>query len=78
MTMNVTVDLSNTMTGVSTDDRQLATGNVYINSLMLQTLHDYQRWKQEDALLYCKPPGFPSLCRLCSGPGEMLISHRNL
>jgi hypothetical protein len=56
MTMNVTVDLSKYHDGKI--DRQLATGNVYVDSVILQTVHDYPRWKQEDALLYYKPLGF--------------------
>ena len=56
LTMNVTVDLSKYHDG--NVDRQLATGHVYVDSVILQTLHDYPRWKQEDALLYYKPLGF--------------------
>lgn len=38
MTMNVTVDLSKYHDG--NIDQQLATGNVYVDSVILQTLHD--------------------------------------
>ena len=58
MTMNITVDLSKYHDG--NIDRQLATGDVYVDSVILQTVHDYPRWKQEDALLYYKPLGFES------------------
>lgn len=36
-------------------DRQLATDNVYVDSIILQTLHDYPRWKSQGALLPYKP-----------------------
>jgi hypothetical protein len=58
MKMNLTVDLSKYFDG--NIDRQLATSDVYVDSIILQTLHDYPRWKQEDALLYYKPLGFES------------------
>jgi hypothetical protein len=56
MTMNLTVDLSK-YHDVNLD-RQLATGDVYVDSVILQTLNDYPRWKQEGALLNYKPLGF--------------------
>ncbi|KAG9235995.1 ABC transporter [Amylocarpus encephaloides] len=56
MTLNVTVDLSK-YHDVNID-RQLATGNVYVDSVVLQTVNDYPRWKQEGALLSYKPAGF--------------------
>jgi hypothetical protein len=43
---------------VGTSQVQLAIGNVYVDSVILQSLHDYPRWKQENALLYYKPLGF--------------------
>ena len=56
MTLNVTVDLSK-YHDVNLD-RQLATNNVYVDSVLLQTLHDYPRWKAEGALLKYQPLGF--------------------
>lgn len=56
MTLNVTVDLSK-YHDVNAD-RQLATQDVYVDSIILQTLHDYPRWKEEGALLHYKPVGF--------------------
>jgi hypothetical protein len=55
MTLNVTVDLSK-YHDVNLD-RQLATNDVYVDSIILQTLNDYPRWKDEDALLLYKPLG---------------------
>jgi hypothetical protein len=56
MTVNLTVNLSKYHDG--NIDVQLATRNVHVDSVILQSLHDYPRWKQEDALLYYKPLGF--------------------
>ncbi|GAP92155.1 putative ABC transporter [Rosellinia necatrix] len=59
MTLNVTVDVSKYHDG--NVDRQLATGGVYVDSVILQTLHDYPRWDNEGALLHYKPLGFDAL-----------------
>jgi hypothetical protein len=56
MTLNVTVDLSKYHDGNL--DLQLAAGNVYVDSIILQTLHDYPRWKKEGALLNYAPANF--------------------
>ena len=56
MTLNVTVDLSK-YHDVNID-RLLATKNVYVDSVMFQTLHDFPRWKAEGAILNYKPVGF--------------------
>ncbi|KAH6682322.1 ABC transporter [Plectosphaerella plurivora] len=56
MTLNVTVDLSKYHDGAF--DRQLATGKVEVDSLLLQTLQDYPRWAGEGALLNYAPVGF--------------------
>lgn len=56
ITLNVTVDVSKYHDG--NIDRQLATGGVYVDSVMLQTLHDYPRWDQEGALLHYIPIDF--------------------
>lgn len=53
LTLNITVDLSK-YHDVNLD-RQLATDNVYVDSIILQTLHDYPRWKSQGALLPYKP-----------------------
>ncbi|KAJ8121926.1 hypothetical protein ONZ43_g1747 [Nemania bipapillata] len=56
MTLNVTVDVSKYHDG--NIDRQLATGGVYVDSVILQTLHDYPRWDNEGALLHYVPLNF--------------------
>jgi hypothetical protein len=53
MTLNLTVDLSKYQDGDI--DQQLATGGLYVDSIILQTLHDYPRWDQEGALLHYQP-----------------------
>ncbi|KAF1953527.1 periplasmic binding protein-like II [Byssothecium circinans] len=57
--LNITVDLSKYHDGNL--DLQLAAGNVYIDSIILQTLHDYPRWKSQGALLNYAPKGFESI-----------------
>lgn len=59
MTLNVTVDLSKYHDGRIDD--QLADNNVYVDSIILQTLHDYPRWKKEGALLNYKPNHFANI-----------------
>ncbi|KAL7919900.1 hypothetical protein ACQKWADRAFT_322607 [Trichoderma austrokoningii] len=56
MTMNLTVDLSKYLDGDL--DQQLYNNNVFVDSIILQTLHDYPRWQQEGALLNYAPVGF--------------------
>ncbi|KAI1299487.1 ABC transporter [Xylaria venustula] len=56
ITLNVTVDVSKYHDG--NIDRQLATGGVYVDSVILQTLHDYPRWDNEGALLHYLPLNF--------------------
>lgn len=56
MTLNVTVDLSKYHDGKL--DQQLASNNVYVDSIALQTVHDFPRWAQEGALLNYAPLGF--------------------
>ncbi|KAF6831093.1 extracellular solute-binding protein family 1 [Colletotrichum musicola] len=63
MTLNLTVDVSKFIDG--NIDRQLSQGNVYIDSVILQTLQDFPRWDEQGALLRYKPllfdkihPGF--------------------
>ncbi|KAI1754386.1 ABC transporter [Xylaria castorea] len=56
MTLNITVDVSKYHDG--NVDRQLATGGVYVDSVILQTLHDYPRWDIEGALQHYIPLGF--------------------
>ena len=56
MTLNVTVDLSKYHDGNL--DLQLAAKNVYVDSIILQTLHDYPRWKKEGVLLNYAPVNF--------------------
>ncbi|KAI0481493.1 ABC transporter [Xylaria cf. heliscus] len=56
MTLNITVDVSKYHDG--NIDRQLATGGVYVDSVILQTLHDYPRWDNEGALLHYIPLNF--------------------
>ncbi|KAM0331449.1 hypothetical protein ACHAQA_003125 [Verticillium albo-atrum] len=59
ITLNVTVDLSKYHDGAF--DQQLANGNVQVDSIILQTLHDYPRWAAEGALLNYKPLGFDQI-----------------
>lgn len=56
MTLNVTVDLSKYHD--TNLDAQLAADNVYVDSIVLQTLHDYPRWKKEGALSNYAPLNF--------------------
>lgn len=59
MTLNVTVDLSKYHDG-NLDD-QLAAKNVFVDSIILQTLHDYPRWASEGALLDYAPLGYDQI-----------------
>jgi hypothetical protein len=59
MTLNITVDVSKYQDG--NIDRQLAAGGVYVDSVMLQTLHDYPRWDQEGALLHYIPLNYSAI-----------------
>ncbi|KAH8593135.1 ABC transporter [Bisporella sp. PMI_857] len=56
MTLNITVDVSKYHDGNL--DQQLATGGLYVDSIILQTLQDYPRWDQEGALLHYQPLNF--------------------
>ncbi|KAM5343412.1 hypothetical protein ACJ41O_011949 [Fusarium nematophilum] len=61
ITLNVTVDLSKYHDGRL--DQQLAAGKdaVHVDSIILQTLHDYPRWAQQGALLNYAPNGFEEI-----------------
>ncbi|KAG8676388.1 hypothetical protein FPOAC2_02485 [Fusarium poae] len=61
MELNVTVDLSKYHD--ARVDQQLAVGGkaVYVDSVILQTLHDYPRWAQQGALLNYAPKGFDEI-----------------
>ncbi|KAH8734305.1 hypothetical protein BGZ61DRAFT_584335 [Ilyonectria robusta] len=61
ITLNVTVDLSKYHDARL--DEQLAAGkdSVQVDSIILQTLHDYPRWAQEGALLNYAPNGFEQI-----------------
>ncbi|KAF4981534.1 hypothetical protein FZEAL_2683 [Fusarium zealandicum] len=61
ITLNVTVDLSKYHDAHL--DQQLAAGKdaVYVDSIILQTLHDYPRWAQQGALLNYAPSGFEAV-----------------
>ncbi|MFC4455183.1 ABC transporter substrate-binding protein [Deinococcus sonorensis] len=54
--VNIRVDLSKYHEGRI--DQQLASKNVYTDVAMLQTLHDFDRWKAEGALQPYKPVGW--------------------
>lgn len=56
MTLNVTVDVSKYHDGNL--DQQIAEKNVYVDSIILQTLHDYPRWKEQGVLLPYAPANF--------------------
>ncbi|KAL9630316.1 MAG: hypothetical protein Q9164_006481 [Protoblastenia rupestris] len=57
--LNVTVDAS--YHAEEYINNQLANGNLYVDTAMLQTSHDYPRWKKQRALLYYKPLNFDNL-----------------
>ncbi|PHH93303.1 hypothetical protein CDD83_8002 [Cordyceps sp. RAO-2017] len=57
--LNLTVDLSKYHS--SRIDEQLAKSSVYVDSVILQTLHDYPRWAQQGALLNYAPQGFDQI-----------------
>jgi hypothetical protein len=59
MTLNITVDVSKFHDG--NIDRQLSTGGLFVDSIILQTLHDYPRWDHEDALLHYAPLNFDKI-----------------
>lgn len=59
MTLNLTVDLSKYHD--LRFDEQLAANNVYVDSLALQTVHDFPRWEAEGALMHYAPAGFDML-----------------
>jgi ABC-type Fe3+ transport system substrate-binding protein len=59
MTLNVTVDLSKYHDG--NIDKQIENKNVYVDSVILQTLHDYPRWAQQGSLLKYAPLGFDQI-----------------
>lgn len=56
MTLNITIDLSKYHDGKI--DEQLAKGDVFVDSVILQTVHDYPRWAKAGALLNYAPLGF--------------------
>lgn len=59
ITLNVTVDVSKYHDGKI--DQQLAAKNVYVDSVILQTLHDFPRWKKQGALLNYAPTQFDQI-----------------
>lgn len=59
MTFNITVDLSKYHDGNL--DRQLADNNVYVDSIIFQTLHDFPRWADDGVLLSYAPLGFDQI-----------------
>ncbi|PHH67924.1 hypothetical protein CDD82_1004 [Ophiocordyceps australis] len=59
MTLDISVDLSK-YHDVRIDE-QLAVGNVTVDSVILQTVHDYPRWAQQGALLNYAPQGFDQI-----------------
>lgn len=61
MTLNITIDLSKYHDGNL--DQQIASGKVEIDSIILQTLHDYPRWKKQGALLNYAPANFSKVYR---------------
>lgn len=56
MKLNLTVDLSKYHDGRI--DQQLTSKNVFVDSVMLQTVHDFPRWAREGALMNYAPLGF--------------------
>ncbi|KJZ73950.1 hypothetical protein HIM_06618 [Hirsutella minnesotensis 3608] len=67
LTLNLTVDLSKYHDGRIDD--QLAADNVYVDSVILQSLHDYPRWAAQGALLNYAPLGFDQIYPEFKDPG---------
>ncbi|OAA52846.1 ABC-type Fe3+ transport system [Beauveria brongniartii RCEF 3172] len=59
LTLNITVDLSK-YHDVKLDE-QLDAGNVFVDSIILQTLNDYPRWAEKKVLLSYAPAGFDKI-----------------
>lgn len=59
MTLNVTVDLSKYHD--TRVNEQIAANNVYVDSVIIQTLHNFPRWASEGALLDYAPLGFDKI-----------------
>ncbi|KAJ0119739.1 ABC-type Fe3+ transport system [Diaporthe amygdali] len=59
MTLNVTVDLSKYHD--TRVNEQIAANNVYVDSIIIQTLHNFPRWASEAALLEYAPLGFDKI-----------------
>ncbi|KAI0751257.1 ABC-type Fe3+ transport system [Daedaleopsis nitida] len=81
MTLNVTVDLSKYHDG--NIDFQIANGDVYTDTAILQTLHDFPRWKQQGLLLPYKPADWDQIYDAFKDPdgayvGLYIISWLNL
>lgn len=57
--LDLTVDLSKYHD--SRIDRAYWANNETVDIAMLQTLNDFQRWKEEGRLLFYKPPTFADL-----------------
>ncbi|KAI3398366.1 hypothetical protein diail_9458 [Diaporthe ilicicola] len=55
-TLNLTVDLSKYHD--TRVNEQTAANSVYVDSIIIQTLHNFPRWASEDALLEYAPLGF--------------------
>lgn len=65
--LNLTVDLSKYLDGRIDD--QLAANDVYVDSVILQSLHDYPRWAAQGALLSYAPLGFDHVYPEFKDPG---------
>ncbi|KAL5318123.1 hypothetical protein ACEPPN_015228 [Leptodophora sp. 'Broadleaf-Isolate-01'] len=59
MTLNITVNRSKYHS--VNIDRQLASGNIEVDSIILQSLQDYARWDQQGALMHYAPNNFYSV-----------------
>jgi ABC-type Fe3+ transport system substrate-binding protein len=59
ITVNVTGGFSNVL--APEIDRQIAAGNMECDVTVLQTLQDFERWKQANALLPFQPEGFDQI-----------------
>ncbi|KJZ75503.1 hypothetical protein HIM_05199 [Hirsutella minnesotensis 3608] len=57
--VNITVDVSKYLDGRV--DEQLAARAVYVDNIILQTLHDFPRWEKQGALLNYAPLGFEQI-----------------
>lgn len=72
--MNLTVDFSKYQSARL--DRDLAANNVYVDTIISQSLHDFPRWSDEGALLKYEPLGFDHVIPAYRDPGAAYYAIR--